>query len=534
MHCSLSAPGIVGRFSRRSSWRSFLTVVAGTATLGACMSWQRAPGTTQDVMVRKPPYARVYLRTGPPLELDRPFIAGDSLGGYQRSAAGDQVRVAVAQADVTSVEVRQFAPGRTVLALAAVGVTVLLVAAAVKAISSISFASSRSSSYGEIHSCPFVYTWDGTAWRLASGTFGGAIARTLERTVVDNLDYVAPQSGVVRLKVTNELEETDHLDALAMLAVDHSPGVTVAADLEGKLHTIGPLAPPVVAIDFRGADALARVRDLDGWSWESSVAGRDTSRSADLRDGLHLSFVRPHGAPRAHLVVDAKNTPWAVHLLYQFIAAHGAGTDAWYDSLNAEPVLAQAIGLRLAAEGFLAVSVRTASGWAPAGLIWEVGPELAKRQVLELDLSSVVGDTVLVRFASAPALWLVDRVAMDFTADGPLTVHELPLVSARDRTGMDVARLISAVDNLEYVTEPGDTAEVAFRAPSLEAGMSRTFLLRSSGWYRIHAPSVGAPDVAMLDALMHQPLGVARMSVAGLNAALAHLAQPAGAGDGVR
>ena len=136
-----------------------------------------------------------------------------------------------------------------------------------------------------------------------------------------------------------------------------------------------------------------------------------------------------------------------------------------------------------------------------------------------------MGDTVLVRLESAPALWLVDRVAMDFTADGPLTVHELPLTSARDRAGNDVAPLISAADGREYVMETGDAAEMSFRVPTLAAGMDRTFLLRSSGWYRIHVPSAGAPDVAMLDAVMRQPLGISRTTVAGLNAALARLAQ---------
>ena len=539
MHCSVYVPGLIGRFSRRSSLRSFLAVVVGSTTLGACMRWQHAPGTVQDLVAQKPAFIRVHTRAsqaerlGNPsvraentLDLYTPWIAGDSLGGYGTEDQASTHRISVALADVTAVDLEQFSAGRTLLLVTALGATTLLIiAAADRDRSNTSGSGSGQFCTGRCESCPFVYSWDGTGWRLASGTFGGAIARTLTRTVADNLDAVVPERGVVRLKVTNELDETDHLDALAVLAVDHAPGVAVAADPAGGLHTISSLEPPVTATDFRGADALARVRDADGWSWESSFAGRDTSRVADLRDGLQLAFVRPHGARRAHLVVDASNTPWAVHLLAAFISAHGAGTDAWYDSLNAQPALAQAFALRLAGEGFLAASVRTQSGWAPAGLVWEVGPELARRQVLELNLSAVVGDTVMVRLESAPALWLVDRVAMDFTADGPLTVHELPLVSARDRTGRDVARLIATADGLDYVMEPGDTAEVSFRVPALEAGMGRSFLLRSSGWYRIRVPSEGTPDVVLLDAVMHQPLGVSRTSVAGLNAALARLTE---------
>jgi hypothetical protein len=48
---------------------------------------------------------------------------------------------------------------------------------------------------------------------------------------------------------------------------------------------------------------------------------------------------------------------------------------------------------------------------------------------------------------------------------------------------------------------------------------------------RIHVPSAGKPDVAMLDAVMRQPLGGPRTPVARLNATLAHMLEPAGHGE---
>jgi len=59
------------------------------------------------------------------------------------------------------------------------------------------------------------------------------------RTDVDNLDFVQPEHGVMRLKLANEQRETDYVDALSVLAVDHDSGLTVAPDAAGRLHTIG-------------------------------------------------------------------------------------------------------------------------------------------------------------------------------------------------------------------------------------------------------------------------------------------------------
>ena len=532
---SASSPRLsgVGSFGRLGPSRPSLSF-AIFAALVACMSWHQVPGDPAALLAQYPERVRINRADGGSVQLYYPLIVHDSITGLLDESDSSS-RAAVPLAAATSVEVWRFSPGRTAVLVAA-GATVLLVALGQNSGGGNTNPAPSGGGSGCKEgpcggSCPYVYSWDGAGWRLGSGTFGGAIARTFQRTVVDPLDFAVPQDGALRLKVTNELEETDYVDALAVLAVDHEPGLAVAADPSGGLHTLAALVAPVRAEDYRGADALARVRDLDGWGWESSFGGRDTSNVADLRDGLELTFLRPHRASKAHLVLDARNTVWAVHLIDSFLASHGAATGIWYDSLNTQPALAQALAMRLAAEGFLALSVRTRSGWTPAGLFWLVGPEHAARQVLDVDLTQVEGDTVQLRLESAPALWLVDRVAMDFSADRPLVVHELPLVTARSSTGTDVASLLASTDGRYYVMEHGDSAELAFRVTAPAPGTERSLLLRSTGWYWTHVPSADPPDIAMQNAVMKDPLGISRMTLIRLNEALARLSPPVAAGQ---
>lgn len=520
-------------FFRRALLRQAVAAGLGALCLSGCMTWRRSSVQTGDLLPRhQQRVVRATLHDGRRLVLNYPFIRGDSLGGTEGAATEP---VLVALHDVEYVEVSQVAVGRTVLLAAAIGATAVLVASAINTgTSSTPAAPSQPSSgsgcgiYGcGPMSCPLVYSWDGRHWRLDSGTFGGAIIEALQRTDLDNLDFATAQDGILRLRVTNELAETDYLDALSVLAVDHDASVTVAPDPSGGIHTIGPLVPPVSARDFRGADALPRVRDADGWSWESSVSGRDPARAADLRDGLELAFVRPRGATRAHLVLDGNSTAWATHMLSEFVRAHGRATQAWYDSMNARPAVAQRLQARLAREAFLAVAVRTAAGWTDQGMFWEAGPEVVKRQVLDLDLAGVTADTVVVRLQSAPSFWTIDRVALDFTADREVTVHELPLVAARDRDGRDIAPLIGSIDHRYYVARTGDAAEASFRLPPLAGGRTRSYLLRSTGWYRVDTPETGEPDLASLSALARDSLGVGRASVARLQQQLLELAEAA-------
>ncbi|MFI5280928.1 MAG: hypothetical protein ACHQU1_10550 [Gemmatimonadales bacterium] len=401
-------------------------------TAAGCMTWNTAldrPETLlanhQEVMVR------LTIHGGDRYVLEHPFFVHDSIGGYHRSKS-DSLRVLFAVRDVTTIEVQRVSPERTVMLLAAAGATAIAIASSGGSSAPsappppASSSGSGSGGFG-IGSCPYVYSWDGSHWRLDSGTFGGAIARAMQRTDVDNLDYAVPRDGVLQLKVANELPETDHVDGLVVLAVDHDRDVAVAPDASGALHTIGMLDAPIAANDFRGADALARVSEADGWNWESSLSDRDTSKTSDLRDGLELAFVRPAGASRAHLVLDGNNSLWSTHLLNEFVRIHGAATQAWYDSLDAQPLLAHAIETRFAQEAFLTVSVRTRSGWTRQGIFGGAGPEAVKRQVAELDLSQVAGDTVFVRIESAPSFWLVDRIAMDFTAERSVSMRYQPV-----------------------------------------------------------------------------------------------------------
>lgn len=502
---------------------AFLAIVFSQA----CYHWTTAklepkPGGTDQV--------RVTLVGGGQILVAGPFLSGDSLVWFARTkpdALGVSLpdtlnRMGVPLAQVYKLQVQRLDP---VLTSFAILTTAAVVAGVIAAASWDGLGSGSSGSSGGgggcydsgCASCPLVYSWDGRNWRLDSGTFGGAITRGLERTDVDNLDHLAAADGIVHLKIKNELNETDYLDALSVVAVDHDPVVTVAPDGAGGLYTLGALTHAIGARDDQGRNVLASVDAADGVSWQSSFRARDTSRLADIRDGLDLTFVRPKGARSARLVLDGHNTPWAASMLTQFIAAHGSATRAWYDSLDASPVMAMRTGRALARDGFLSVSVREGESWQPEGMFWEAGPEIVKQQVLPLDLRGVTGDTVQIRLESAPTFWFIDRVAIDYSPERRVTVTELVATRATFDSGRDVRSDLASSDGQALTLEHGDSALLDFQAPPVAPGKARTYLLQSTGWYRIHTAEAGVPALALLQRLQTEPHAGSRFSVARLD-----------------
>ena len=483
--------------------------------LAGCAVWKKQPDGIEPILAHNPQRVRITLAGGLQREILAPRLEGDSLTGTVPSPDPKQppYRIAFAVSDIREVAVQGVDAGRTVLLVAGVGLSVLLIAVAVSAASEPDFSSGGGGGgcASGCASCPLVYSWDGTGWRLDSGTFGGAITRGFQRTDFDELQAVVPSGDEIRLRVAAELPETEQVDALHLIVADHAPGVLVVPDGRGRLHGIGSLNAPISARDRRG-DALARVREADGWSWETNPAGLDPSNPEDRRDPLELSFIRPAGNSAARLVVDGHNTVWATAMLQQFIAAHGRETTAWYDSLDQVPGFAQAVGQRLASEAFLSVLVAADSGWEKQDLLWEAGPEVSKRQVALLDLSRVTGDTVRIRLEAPPSFWLVDRVAIDFGKEPAFTTNRLNPSSAMGADGRDLRETLSAVDG-QYVTmERGDRFDLIFRLPPASGPTSRTYLLESNGYYRIHTPERGEPDRALLDRFAREPMAVSQIA----------------------
>jgi hypothetical protein len=499
-----------------------LLVVAGSG----CTAWRTQNVTPQALLAAKSPgKLRVTVfrpgALGETQEIAAPRIEGDSLVGMAIPEVLDdgyhgsiRERIAIHLEDVSKIEVRELSAPRTAAAIAVgVGVTALVVVA--NAMSDLDPLGSEPSS-SQTFSCPIIESWDGSGWRIDSGTFGGAIAPALHRTDVDNLDWVTVSGGKVRLRISDIADETDHVDAVRLVKARSAPGFTVSPDSHGELFSLGPIIPPMTARDISGKDVGMAVGSLDGRVWESNPADWDTSASGRIRDGVEISFLRPAGATRAKLVVDASNTPWSAALMVDMVEAHGRMTSDWYRSLDDSVTRAGAE--RLLEESFLAVAVRTKQGWQTQGTIREAGPEVLKRQVHRLDLSAVEGDTVRVRLESIPSFWLIDQVGIDYTEEVGFEAVDLPLVKATDRQGQDVRPLITAGDGLEYVMEKGDGAELEFADDPRVAG-SCSYLLYTTGWYRIHVRESGEPQVAMLRRMGREPESVSRMAVAKLHAA---------------
>ncbi len=308
-------------------------------------------------------------------------------------------------------------------------------------------------------SCPYIYSFDGSSYVFDSETYAGAIARGLERTDVDNLEHLRPAGGVYRLALANEMDETQYTDEIALLVADHPSGTRVFPDASGAARVVGRGTEPLRVVEFGGRDSL-----LAPAGWE-------------------VEFARPEGVERAVVIVTGRNTP-----LPSFAAAHmlslmGPSVYGWYAAMNDDSAARNEMVEWLTYETSLRVLTRKHDSWSSVGTLPSVGPAIDKTQVISVDLSEHVGDTVRVRLEATPLVWQLETV--ELAPDlGAATLRPAELLRARAEDGSDVSALLSAADGLYHVALNGSRVELEYRVPA-DAGAERTALARTTGHYYI-------------------------------------------------
>ncbi|MCK6560026.1 hypothetical protein L6R21_12600 [bacterium] len=373
-------------------------------------------------------------------------------------------------------------------------------------------------------SCPFVYSFDGKQYVRDSETFGGAIFRAAQRTDLDNLDHLTEVNGGYRIKITNELPETQFVDELRLLVVDHPRDTRVVPSFAGRIHTLTAPQPPNKATSYRGDEVQNLITDKNDHVWVSNPFGRDPEDKSQARDGLLLEFPRPAETNSAKLCCNLQNTLWASYLQGQLLALHGRELPDWYALMNSSPEARAALFQAMVREGMLRVQVWNGQNWQEAGFFWEVGPSVPKDQVLWLDLSNIPGGTLQVKLESTAGFWMINSVAIDYSPEAELIVTELLPQQARDQLGQDQREILTNNDARYYVMPAvDDWAELVFAAPPARPGYQRSILLKSSGYYEIHVTAAGEPQRELVAQLMTEPGAYGQYTLRLLNQHLAEL-----------
>lgn len=366
-----------------------------------------------------------------------------------------------------------------------------------------------------LSSGPVIYSYNGAEFQPDGQMFGGAFFEAAERPDWDNLDHLVADNGVYKLKMANEYHETQHVDFVRLLAIDHPSGSRIYPSFKGKLYTINKPQFPREAHDFYGNNVKKELRHDHGSYWMSNPYGRDLDKRGELRDGLILEFDGPEGLPMAALVLEVQNTMWASGAMYNLLRLAGQDLPRWYEQLNNSRDARGQVMDFLVREMMLQVSVWDGTRWYPMGHIWPVGPAASKDLVVELNLESFHEFPLKVKLEGPTGVWMVHSAEIDYSYYNiPSNVQELELQKATDQSGRNVLPMLQKADN-RYLDMPetSNTVNLEFPAPPLQKGMERSIIVSAGGYYTIHVPEYEESQPGLLYEVLTRPGLFTRMQL---------------------
>ena len=363
-------------------------------------------------------------------------------------------------------------------------------------------------------SCPFIYSWDGAQYVFDAEPYGGAITRGLERDDYSELEHLRPENGFYRLKIGNEVPETQFTNLLELKVVDHNPATRVVSDEWGRLHTISALRAPLSAREKTGHDLLPWLQATDKLIWEPDAVA---DSRGNTRQEVVLTFPKERGAKHAKLVANAATGLWGSYMIKAMLELRGRDLEQWYARVDSSRSEANALFAWNIREELYALKlyVEEPTGWEVRGIMPGGGPFIAEDRVVTLDVSRVPGDQLRIRIRPPAGFWAFNSFAVDYTSDESVRVETVPPAEARTDHGQSVLAELQGVDDSYYeMPRIGDCAYLRFPAPPSRSGMKRTVFLHSRGYYRLHLTGSGDPDTATLQQIQSEPDAAALFAAA--------------------
>ncbi len=350
-------------------------------------------------------------------------------------------------------------------------------------------------------SCPFIYSWDGQQFVLDAEPLGGAVCEGLRRSDYSRLDHLEPVDGRYRLLVRNEVSETQYLDHVKLLVVDHPAGYEAISDTVGNLYLVGETMAPFLASDENGTDLLPFVTAADGIAWQSRLPV-DTPASLERpRHHLTFKFPRPVNAQWATLVTNVGTTLWGSNMIREMLQLRGAHIEDWYSAIKERDQEYDQMNHFIDREELWRLQLYVVEGDAtvPQGMVPGAGPLVIENRVLFLDLSGVEGDTLTIQFNPPFGFWVIDYLAVRYDSCPTPTATEVPLLSAVDHEGRNITDTLAGNDSLYHrMPQVGEWCKLTFEAPPIDSNVERTVFLESSGYYVIHFDPEAPPQLELL------------------------------------
>lgn len=385
------------------------------------------------------------------------------------------------------------------------GIVVLAILAGI-ILSSNNSKPSSSSSGG--HSCPFIYSMNGSKYIFDGEPYGGSVSEGLKKTDYSRLEQLTAVDGKYKLLMRNETEESQYTDEMKLLVVEHPVNTEDAPDISGKMSVFEKAFPPLSVTDENGKDITVFFNKRDIVQWQTDMQDDALYETEKRKHELIFKFPKPKNAKKVKLLVNAGTAQWGEYMIKKMLDIRGNKVDKWYEDINKKGIEMLKLYQFVDREELfiLKANILENGRWINRGSISAGGPYIDEDRIIELNTENVTGDTLCIKLNPPYGYWKFDYAGVIYESSAPVKVTELQVNYAVDEKGKDLKASLSGIDGNYYsMPEMTNSANIEFVVPAPVENMKRSLFLKTTGYYEIHLKKDKPEQTELIEKIYNTP-----------------------------
>jgi hypothetical protein len=359
-----------------------------------------------------------------------------------------------------------------------------------------------------IKCCPYIYAFDGKNYVLDAEPLGGAICEGLSRTDYSDMDYLRPTDGKFKILVRNENDETQYIDELSLININHSAGEHVSKNQQGEFFKYKSLLHPLSVIDEKNTDITNLFLENDNIKWQTDLPVSLNEKLPIEKHALHFKFKRDKDARNAMILINSGTAVWGSYMIKEILSLYGKEVNDWYGKIfNGSEEQKNLYSFMLREEMFyLKLNLLEKEGFKTKAVLRGGGPLVDEDILLNIPLENTGGDYIDFTLNPPPGFWKIDKVGIiyDYEKVNEEDIIKLKCADATEKTKNDISNDIFATDKNYYVMPvTGNRCSLQFDVPYNYSRETSSLFLKTSGWYEIHLDKTADKNDAMLNKIMN-------------------------------
>ena len=312
-------------------------------------------------------------------------------------------------------------------------------------------------SYGE-GSCPYIYSWNGSDFKLEGEAFGISLGKSLETETNIILSDIKPEEDKIKIKIANERPETHFINNIKVSAVEINENEKLFSDNHQNLQTAKNLKSISNAEDLNKRNISGLIKFADNIYWNSDLSSANPKNN--FEDIIYLSLNNLQKTDSVSLIITAINSEISNICFGYLQKILGDEFVNFTKAIEIDPELTSTMK-DILLKSALKVDIWDGSNWKYVDLIYPEANYVKFEKLIRIPNLPDIYNKMKIRLRCLSDVWKIDAIQFDDSRKTDLKLFSPEFISYKTNTQFKFEQISNKDSNYAKLL-PGQNIELQF------------------------------------------------------------------------